>query len=739
MEHFGELRQLLHTGQYENDGRQPVIPRSTRARPAQQPDTLVFSAQQHPTARPPLARTGVAATRSRRPPPAPVAPHQGSIRVSASRHAANRNDVDLYLAQLNYHQPVQQQHRTAQRAPPGASPPAGATATAAAAAQQPAPEQHRRAKRGKPMARRSLQALFDLAAEDSSTWQTSGASTAGGDTEDDGDTGFFASATSGDSSLLVHNNSSNNNKASPLVSSLSDADADAAAAAVLAGLPGPSTPANCDSGLLGEALAMGTLVPGCRPESPLDVATTTAAATATAAAEGTTKNLGQDYLSSIVPLRHLLMSERGRRLTALEMKAIVFRVAEDLAALHAANAVHRRVSIETISLTTCLPRGGNNTTSTRHNGDVTSRPSTSNTAAAAPQEGNGIAVAILPPGRSAAVLGSNRCYWALKDPVFDAEHAPPEVACCPVDRPVAFTPAGDMWALGVVLFSLLSAGRLPFSTPSCLCGIDTGGVMGDADVEDSSIAMTSTVDALQCRIHKHLHCQIDVINQLSNAQAAGTAGLEEEDVLEMATLGFDFEAKKLLLGLLHADPAQRFCAEDVLKHPWVAEAIPFVPKMSSPSNLPLMQKSIVNPGGVGGGAGHNGGGTIDGRRETPPPMSDVLRRTEQLGFTPQNANPTTLTAPAAAAECPYPIIGHVAQPLEVTVEGRKVVISALHAVYNVPGHGAMMSAAPLAVADPAEVSAAAAAAAAAANGHMHSAAEQGNTALSQFLNLGGAS
>lgn len=261
--------------------------------------------------------------------------------------------------------------------------------------------------------------------------------------------------------------------------------------------------------------------------------------------------------------------------------------------------------------------------------------------------------------------------------------------------------------------------------------------MGDADAEYSSTAMTNTVDALQCRLHKHLHSQIDVINQSIAAQAASTAGLDEDDVLEMATIGFDFQAKKLLLGLLHADPAQRFCAEDVLSHPWVAEAIPFVPKMPSQSSVLLMQKSTVSPGGRNGGGNSN----TDGRRETSPPMSDVLRRTEQLGFTPQSANPATLTAPAATAECPYPIIGHVAQPLEVVVEGRKVVISALHAVYNVPGHGAMMSAAPIAVADPTEVSAAAAAAAsaaaAAANGHV--AAEQRNTALSQFLNLGGAS
>jgi hypothetical protein len=245
--------------------------------------------------------------------------------------------------------------------------------------------------------------------------------------------------------------------------------------------------------------------------------------------------------------------------------------------------------------------------------------------------------------------------------------------------------------------------------------------------------MKSTVDALQRQLHLHINCQIDVINQLSAAQAAGASGSREEDLLEMTAIGFDVQAKKLLLGLLHADPAQRFCAEDVLQHPWVAEAAPFVPKMPL-SSLPGLPKA--SPGGGN-----------DTNRERSPPMSDVLRRTEQLGFTPQSTNPHLATAaagsglaapssvPNSAVECPYPIIGHVAQPLEVIVAGKKVTISALHAVYNVPGYGAMMSAAPLAVADPAEVSAAAAAAA--ANGHLP---PQGTTgSLSQFLNLGGPS
>jgi hypothetical protein len=58
--------------------------------------------------------------------------------------------------------------------------------------------------------------------------------------------------------------------------------------------------------------------------------------------------------------------------------------------------------------------------------------------------------------------------------------------------------------------------------------------------------------------------------------------------------------------------------------------------------------------------------------------------------------------------CPYPIVGHVAQPIEMEMDGQVVTMSALHAVYAVPGHGAMMAAAPVAVVHPDEVAAAAA-------------------------------
>ena len=286
----------------------------------------------------------------------------------------------------------------------------------------------------------------------------------------------------------------------------------------------------------------------------------------------------------------------------------------------------------------------------------------------------------------------------------------------------SFTPAGDMWGLGIVLFSLLSSGKLPFGETGVCCEGET-----------------RTLDSVQHRLHRHLLCEVDDVNQFSSVHAAGNMTQEE---IEMRAIGFDPEAKSLLLGLLCADPAQRFTAADVLAHSWVAEAAPLVPQLPEQEQFQVSGKTI----------------SLQQQQEESTPSPSQLQRcmdgptsmqSLQSSQAPQPTNTVAATAavmaaamaatqqkqqehPAAvidfsAPECPYPIIGHVAQPLEVTIDGQSVTVSALHAVYAVPGHGAMMSAAPVAVADPAEVKAAAAAAA------------DGNSMapmLSQLLNQG---
>lgn len=639
VEQFAELRQLLQTGTYDRDLRHHHSSRiTTRSQATQsqwpaapEPQQMDPRVQSRPSA---AAGTFGRIRRSNpAPPAAPLAPLLVPAGTAAASRPATRSDVTRYLAQRI---PAGADHRRSER-------------DASAAAQQPAaPELHRRAKRGKPMARRSLQALFDAAAEDSSTWQQTSASC---DTEDDADNGF-ASASSEETSLRRLGSFSR--RVGLSTPSL---------AAKLGEVMGPNTPANWDScAEVGE---------GSRPGSA-------------------TSSQGGEYPTAL-PLRHLLMSERGRRLTSLEAKVIVLRVAEDLAALHAANAVHRRVAVDSISL------------------------------ASSPTD-EGLVVAMLPPGRSAASMGSSRCHWAPRDPGTEAL-VPPEVACCPGDRMASFTPAGDMWGLGVVLFSLLSAGQLPFGETGVCCE-----------------GKTYTMDSLQQRLHRHLLCQVDVVNQLSAAQVAGNMSGDME--MEMRAVGFDPEAKSLLLGLLCADPAQRFTAADVLAHAWVEEAAPLVPQLppcevqqqhqhprivgkrplqhdeAEPMQSPCHVQRCREQGGSASGSGSDPmmtSGTMQCREATPdsdsapkPTTAAALMAAMCAATQQQQQQQVNLDS---SPECPYPIIGHVAQPLEITVDGQIVTVSALHAVYAVPGHGAMMGAAPVAVADPGEVSAAAAAAA----------------------------
>ena len=443
------------------------------------------------------------------------------------------------------------------------------------------------------MARRSLQALFDAAAEDCSTWMTS---VSGGDTEDDADNmvGCKSTATTSD---FASGGSGGGSKSQ---------------------LMGPSTPGNCDSGLgihtqahrrssssLQRTDASMSMEAG-EEEEELEVE-------AAASAPPTPT-------PSPIPLHHLLMSERGQRLTVLEVKAIILRVAEDLAALHAADMVHRRVAVDAIHLTT------NTNTSTI---DI-----------------HHMAVATLPRGRSAAPIHpSSRCYWALRDlEEWGNGFAPPEVTSCPLDRPTTYTPAGDMWSLGIVLFSVLTGGRLLF---------------GEAGV-GADLAMTT--DAVQRGLTHRIATEIDAVNK---GEEGGGCG------------GIDAGAKALLMGLLRADPAQRLTAVDVVNHPWVAEVASLIPTdVVLPQVTPKLQREQQQ---------QQEKSTWESRG------AEVTRRTQKLDIS------------ASDTSVPYPILGYLAQPIEMNVEGKMVTFSAMHAVYSVPGHGPMMSAEPVALADPRDV------------------------------------
>jgi hypothetical protein len=192
-------------------------------------------------------------------------------------------------------------------------------------------------------------------------------------------------------------------------------------------------------------------------------------------------------------------------------------------------------------------------------------------------------------------------------------------------------------------------------------------------------------------------------------------------------LGFDPGALSLVLGMLHADPAQRPTAARVMTHPWMAEVLSRLP----PSRAELAARA--QGAGAAEAADALAAAQAPASAVSDGSLGDVLQRTARLDFggrpaaaaasgerggapgsvfvpgsgrravaRPAAAAPSASLPPAAPASTPagpasaYPVIGHVTQPVEVMMGGRWVVVSCLHAVYDVPGHGPMMSAQPVA-------------------------------------------
>ena len=446
----------------------------------------------------------------------------------------------------------------------------------------------RPSKRGKPLARRNLQALFDAAADEESNWQmnigTPMSLTLGAarpdqcslDMEDTDESGHSIFEDSLWKSISVES------LASPSPQKANTA--------------GPSTPAVSDTFPLASSPC---------PDSAAEI--------------------------SLIPLKQLLKSSRGKRLSADEVKAMFYCIVRDLDSIHRRNIVHCSVSLDAISLE-CS------------------------------DEDTSLAVATLLPGRFMRTLGASRTLFGPREKTC-AAYSPPETANCPVSRAV-YTPHGDMWAAGVVLFAMLAGhggSLVPFGSEGILSIMSRMKHRG-----------LHSVDSLQSWLKRHLELQMDAIN---------AENMQETNVV------FDDLAKSLILGLLRADPAQRLPAEKVLKHAWFTNVISKVPERS-------LQREVQPLGGPSSPCA---------RLEIAPAdcgLNEVVRRTETL-----RVNQGFPWVDHVNTNAPYPVIGYVAQPIEIPIDGRSVMMSALHTVYEVPNRGTMMAATPTAVVHPAEATA----------------------------------
>lgn len=225
----------------------------------------------------------------------------------------------------------------------------------------------------------------------------------------------------------------------------------------------------------------------------------------------------QPLLNINVVLSHFFLSDRCQLLSLDEVRAIILGVTHDLSRIHSRGVPHARIHPSAIEVL-------------RGRGDaVCSAQLLMEAGGGLEARGSAICVGSKGSGRKAYV--------------------PPEIAVCNQGSAV-YTPAGDMWGLGVILFQLLAGLDLPFG----YTGVN--------------LAQKESIDALQKWLDNYLSQQIDSANKCHIQQQNTISAC-----ITARVLGFDSQSAQLVKSLLRADPAQRPSAEKIMANEWLNPGI----------------------------------------------------------------------------------------------------------------------------------------------------------------------
>lgn len=256
---------------------------------------------------------------------------------------------------------------------------------------------------------------------------------------------------------------------------------------------------------------------------------------------------GQDC--STVPLMDLLVqTDRGRVVSLMEAKALLFSIAKDLFDIHASGSVHTRVSLTSILL----------------------------------KISDGTGRATLSAGQEATIVPRSNLMKmrAISDaPRNDVAYIAPENFHRGNDKYYgSLTDKGNMWSFGCIVYALLSGGDELFGDGVGVCGMD--------------MLLLSSVDKQQTWMSWYIENKIKDVHVQEHL---------------FTPLGLDKDAMDLIKKVLHVDPGQRLSAKAVLQHQWfdgVRECIPqssaydFVDVGRTDCHKASISKELEQPGAL---------------------------------------------------------------------------------------------------------------------------------------------